>query len=149
MRLAPAALILALAGCGSDDPEPAVSRHTVVVEYRASTRPDEAVQAAHPSCVAEVMNTHMHPSWRSFSRDDMEPSEGRWTRTYRSVPAGGHSLRVDDPNACDRHPIGTVRDLRIYVNGVKLVTETTTPGTSGERPGFAFYLQSDGSVRQP
>jgi hypothetical protein len=56
------------------------------------------------------------------------------------------SIRVNDQNACDENLTGTVT-RNVLVNDVRLVQNTTTPG-SGDEPGFAFTIAPNGTISQ-
>jgi hypothetical protein len=56
------------------------------------------------------------------------------------------TFRVNDQNFCDENPTGAVT-RNIIVNDVRLNQNATTPGT-GDEPGFAFTVASDGTVSQ-
>ena len=56
------------------------------------------------------------------------------------------SFRVNDQNFCDENPTGAVT-RNIFVNGIRLIQNTTTPG-NGDEPGYTFTITSAGTIRQ-
>ena len=56
------------------------------------------------------------------------------------------SFRVNDQNSCDENPTGAVT-RNIFVNDIRLVQNTTTPG-NGDEPGFGFTITPAGMIRQ-
>ncbi len=63
------------------------------------------------------------------------------------VPVDTHvSFRVNDQNFCDENPTGAVT-RNIFVNDIRLVQNTTTPG-NGDEPGFTFTITAAGTIRQ-
>ena len=53
---------------------------------------------------------------------------------------------MNDQNACDENPTGAVVQ-NVFVNGIRLVQNTTTPG-NGDEPGFAFAVAPSGTISQ-
>jgi hypothetical protein len=56
------------------------------------------------------------------------------------------SFRVNDQNSCDENPTGAVT-RNIFVNGIRLVQNTITPG-NGDEPGCALVITQTGAIRQ-
>lgn len=143
-----AALALALAACGGDDPGAPgpPTRATVRFVYEASTTIDPSVAQQFPGCVQGVGQTHIHPGWRSFARVDMQPEgDDRWEATFGDVPIGTEQrIRVSDPNVCAQNATGAATE-GVRANGVPLVRVVDTPG-SGVEPGLAFTVAADGTV---
>ena len=144
-------LAMATVACGGSSGDPAggvVSIPTVQVAfvYLASTVTDPAVAAAFPGCVANVGQTHFHPSWRSFARVNMTAvGAGSWEITFDDVPVQqGLSLRISDPNACATDPNGA-STVNVFGNAVLLTNIVSTPG-NGLEPGLAFDVAADGTV---
>lgn len=140
---------LIVTACGEDSRSSTAPSRTlarVQFTYLAATtvRPDLPPDAQ--SCAAGVGRTHIHPSWRSFARIDMQAvGSDRWEIAFDDVPMGmRQSIRVSDPNVCTENPTGAAtRNVR--ANGVLLVDIVPTPG-SGTEPGLAFTVDADGRV---
>jgi hypothetical protein len=100
------------------------------------------------ACVTGVGATHIHPSWRAFAGIPLQPvPPDRYEITFDDVPVDTRvSFRVNDQNSCDENPTGAVT-RNVFVNDVRLVQNTTTPG-SGDEPGYAFTVASNGTVTQ-
>ncbi len=152
-RLIVAALV-ALAACveGNTAPPPdnggggGGATATVLFAYEAPTAVDPAVAAQFPRCVNGVGRTHIHPSWRGFSRIDMTAvGSDRWEIRFTDVPTGlDQSLRISDPNACRSDPNGA-STANVFANGVRLLRVVGTPG-NGTEPGLAFRVAAGGTV---
>lgn len=142
------ALSVAILGC--DDSNPTIpfgtAQATVRVVFMGATarRPD--LPASAQACVNGVGMTHAHPSWRDFAAVPLQPvPPDRYEITFTDVPVGVRvSFRVNDQNFCDQNPTGAVT-REVFANGVRLVQNTTTPG-SGDEPGFAFTVSASGGV---
>ncbi len=143
--------LLVTARCGGDStapppPPPRAERITVDFAYLARTRVDPAVREQFPSCMEGVGNTHIHPSWRNFSRFDMSVvDERRWGISFHDVTVGRqYRIRISDPNACatDRSGAST---RNVFANGVPLTRVVDTPG-NGPEPGLAFTVTEDGQI---
>ena len=144
----PTRLLLMLAaapvlGCGDGGLDPGT--HSVTFVYQAATALDPAVQAAFPSCVSGVGQTHIHPGWMAFQRVTMTAvGADRWEISFSAVPSGEHAIRISDANVCAQNATGAATQ-GVTANGVGLVRVVDTPG-SGIEPGLAFVLLSDGVV---
>ena len=152
MRTAPhpALLIgtaLLIAACGDDPVGGGSGTTTVEFAYSSSTSIDTTIAANFPNCVNGVGMTHIHPSWRNFTRINMF-AEGtdRWTITFTDAPVGQFlRIRVSDPNECSAtNPTGAAT-LGATANGVTLTEIVETPG-NGIEPGFGFEVNADGEV---
>jgi hypothetical protein len=104
--------------------------------------------ASAQACVSGVGATHTHPSWQNFAGIPLQPiPPDRYQITFNDVPVNTRvSFRVNDQNSCDENPTGAVT-RNVFVNDVRLVQNTTTPG-NGDEPGFAFTIASNGTVSQ-
>jgi hypothetical protein len=104
--------------------------------------------ASAQACVNGVGATHTHPSWRSFAGIALQPvPPDRYEIWFADVPVDTRvSFRVNDQNACDENPTGAVT-RNVFVNDVRLVQNTTTPG-NGDEPGFAFTIAPNGTISQ-
>ena len=133
---------------GGGDNNPVAPVPTALVEfvYNAATAQDAAIRAAFPDCVAAVLDTHFHPSWRSFARVNMTAvGAGSWEITFDDVPVQqGLSLRISDPNACATDPNGA-STVNVFANAILLTNIVSTPG-NGLEPGLAFDVAADGTV---
>jgi hypothetical protein len=141
---------LAMAGC--DEPSgvtnvgiPATDARLVFVG--STTRRSDLSPSA-VACANAVVVTHAHPSWRNFDTVPLPPvPPDRYEITFTDIPINTRvSFRVNDQNFCDENATGAVT-RNVFVNNVRLVQNTTTPGT-GEEPGFAFTLAPNGTVTQ-
>jgi hypothetical protein len=105
--------------------------------------------ASAQACVSGVGSTHIHPSWRSFAASPLQAfPPDRYEITLNDAPVNMRlSFRVNDQNFCDENPTGAVT-RNIFVNNVRLIQNATTPGT-GDEPGYAFVIASDGAITQP
>ena len=99
--------------------------------------------ASAQACVNGVGATHTHPSWRSFAAIPLQPvPPDRYEITFTDVPVDARvSFRVNDQNTCDENPTGAVT-RNIFVNDIRLVQNTTTPG-NGDEPGFAIHRHAE------
>ena len=144
-----AALFVALMGCGSgggSTPTSPSQQATVTFSYLAATALDPAIQQQFPQCANGVEHTHIHPSWRGFSRINMTAvGSNRWEVTFTDVPVGAEQrIRISDPNACDTDPNGASTQ-NVFANGVLLTRVVDTPG-NGTEPGLAFAVSADGTI---
>jgi hypothetical protein len=114
--------------------------------YLAATEIDPAVQNGFPGCVNGVGQTHIHPSWRNFTRFDMTPVGGdRWEISFVDVPTDELlSIRVSDPNTCAANPTAASTE-NVFANDVRLTNVVDTPG-SGIEPGLSLTVMDDGTV---
>ena len=99
-------------------------------------------------CVNGVGVTHAHPSWRNFEAVPLsaDPPDS-YEITFDDVPVNRTvSFRINDQNFCDENQTGAVT-RNVFANDVRLVQNTTTPGT-GDEPGFAFSVSASGLVTQ-
>ncbi len=139
---------VAVTACDDDAPTGPVGATTATVQfvYVASTAIDPAVAQQFPQCVQGVGQTHIHPSWRSFGRVNMQVAGAdRWEITFQDVPVGGEQrIRVSDPNVCAQNSTGAATE-GVSANGVTLTRIVDTPG-SGIEPGLAFSVSADGVV---
>jgi hypothetical protein len=127
---------------------PSPSFATVRFVFRGSTTLRSDLSAAAQACVAGVVMTHMHPSWRSFATVPLQAiPPDRYEISFSDVPVATRvSFRINDQNWCDQNPTGAV--LRnVFANDVELVQNTTTPG-NGNEPGFAFAISASGRIAQ-
>jgi hypothetical protein len=99
-------------------------------------------------CVDGVGLTHTHPSWRSFASIPLQAiPPDRYEISFGDVPVNTRvSFRVNDQNSCDENPTGAVT-RNIFVNDVRLIQNTTTPG-NGDEPGYAFTIAGNGTISQ-
>ena len=121
---------------------------SVRVIFEGSTLRDPTMPPAAQACVDGVGATHIHPSWRNFAGIPMVPvPTTRYEIVFTDAPVNTRlTFRVNDQNFCDENPTGAVT-RNIIVNDVRLNQNATTPGT-GDEPGFAFMIASDGTVTQ-
>ena len=135
---------------GCDDPAPTVpfgpAPATVRIVFMGATARRTDLPASAQACVNGVGTTHAHPSWREFAAVPLQPvPPDRYEITFDDVPVNTRvSFRINDQNACDENPTGAVT-RNVFANDVRLVQNTTTPGT-GDEPGFAFTLSPGGVV---
>ena len=119
----------------------------IVFHGLVERRPD--LPATFQDCVAGVLVTRVHPSWRAFEAVPMQAAPpDTWQMTFLDVPINQTvRFRINDKNWCDQNATATVlRD--VSANGVNLTQNATTPGPSGDEPGFAFTVDSAGRVQQ-
>ena len=152
-------MVLAMGGCGGSSPvEPGARLAIVEFVYRAPTTVDATVLERFRRCVEGVGRTHIHPSWRSFVRFDMNPAGAdRWQITFVDVPTEQTlAVRLNDPNACATHPHGASL-ANVFANGVLLIRVVETPGPDhgvnlnppgvpAVEPGLALRVAEDGTV---
>jgi hypothetical protein len=133
-----ASIAALLKACGSDDsPEPATA--TILVSYRAPTAPRTDLS---PACVADVGETHMHPSWLMYRKVPLTPvGDDRWERSFSDVPIGVNTFELNDPNRCDLEYLGRTFE-NVYINDVLLTRRVETP----VGPGLRFLVDGDGNV---
>ena len=145
--VAVAVALAATTGC-SEPNEPGAATSTIQLVFMGSTTRRTDLPASAQACVNGVGSTHTHPSWRAFAAFPLQPGPpDRYEITFTDVPVDTPvSLRVNDQNACDENPTGAVT-RNVFVNGARLVQNTTTPG-SGDEPGFAFSITPTGAIRQ-
>ena len=148
-----AVLAAALAALACDDGPgqsigPGLTGATVRVIFEGSTSRDPAMPTSAQACIDGVGTTHIHPSWRNFAGIPMTAvPPTRYEIVLNDAPVNTRlTFRVNDQNFCDENPTGAVT-RNIVVNDVRLSQNATTPGT-GDEPGFAFRLASDGTVTQ-
>ena len=148
LRTVAVALTLsALPGCGESNPPTSPTPPTVRVVFEGSTTRRSDLPASAQPCVEGVGATHIHPSWRGFAAIPLTPvPPGRYEITFTDAPLDTRlSFRVNDQNACDENPTGAVT-RNVFVNGTRLVQNTTTPG-NGDEPGYAFQSARRASSR--
>jgi hypothetical protein len=144
------AVLLAAIACsdydGGSSPSPTTSSTTSVrIVYRAQVIPRTDLPQSLASCVAGVGQTHIHPSWRSFTAIPLQAGSNQWEITFNDVPTTARqSIRVSDGNVCDENPTGAAT-RNIFANEVLLTQIVTTPGT-GPEPGLAFSVDTSGRV---
>jgi hypothetical protein len=113
---------------------------------RASTTVNPDLPPSTQACVNGVGRTHIHPSWRSFNRIDMQAvGTDLWQITFTDVPVAERlSIRVSDPNVCAENATGAATQ-DVFANDIRLVDVVPTPGT-GTEPGLAFTVGASGGV---
>lgn len=149
VRTATAVACLTLFACDDAPSSPSSSTTaTVRIVFLGSTTRRADLPASAQPCVAGVGATHTHPSWRSFAGIPLQAvPPDRYEITFNDVPIGTRvSFRVNDQNSCDENPTGAVT-RNVFANDVRLVQNTTTPGT-GDEPGYAMTVTANGSVSQ-
>jgi hypothetical protein len=121
---------------------------TVRIVFLGSTTRRSDLPPSAQACVGAVGATHIHPSWRSFAAIALQAvPPDRYEITFNDVPVGTSvSFRVNDQNACDENATGAVT-RNVFGNGVRLVQNTTTPG-SGDEPGYALTVAATGTISQ-
>ncbi len=139
-------LVVGAVACISGDTNGPTQVTVVEFVYQASTSTDPDVAAAHAACVAGVGQTHIHPSWRSFSRIDMRAvGVERWEITFEDVPIDVlQSIRVSDPNVCADNATGASTQ-NVFANAVLLANVVDTPG-SGIEPGLSFTVDANRQI---
>jgi hypothetical protein len=141
---------LGVAGCGKANTPTSSTSTTASIRmvFMGATARRSDLPASALGCADAVGQTHTHPSWRSFAGIPLTPvPPDRYEITFTDVPVATRvSFRVNDQNSCDENPTGAVT-RNIFVNGVRLTQNTTTPG-NGDEPGFAFTVDANGMVRQ-
>ena len=146
------ALGLLTLGCSSGPSPPTIpsgsTMAAVRIVFMGATARRSDLPASAQACVSGVGATHTHPSWRSFAGIPLQPvPPDRYEISFTDVPVHTRvSFRVNDQNACDENPTGAVT-RNVFVNDVRLIQNTTTPGT-GDEPGFAFTIAANGTVSQ-
>jgi hypothetical protein len=146
------AVVLSLAMFGCEDSSPTTPSGSTVATVRlvfmGATARRTNLPASAQACVNGVGATHTHPSWHSFAAIPLlAVPPDRYEITFTDVPVNTRvSLRVNDQNACDENPTGAVI-RNVFVNGIGLIQNTTTPG-SGDEPGFAFAVAQNGTISQ-
>ena len=140
-------LIAAAPACGSSTAPS--TEATVRVVFMGPTARRADLPPSAQACVSGVGTTHIHPSWRNFAASPLQAfPPDRYEITLDDAPVNARlSFRVNDQNSCDENPTGAVT-RNIFVNNVRLVQNTTTPGT-GDEPGYAFVIAADGTISQP
>jgi hypothetical protein len=127
---------------------PTDGRATVVISYRAPTRPRTDLPPSAQACVTGVGETHVHTSWRDYVALRAAATE-RWEVSLNDAPVGSRlTLVIHDGNACDGNPTGNVQH-NVFVNDVLLtqtVTVTTTGPGAGPEPGLVFSVDASGRV---
>ncbi len=146
-----AAVSFAIVGC--DEPASPTNPSgptmaTVRIVFMGSTTRRSDLPPSAQACVNGVGVTHIHPSWRRFeSIPLLAVPPDRYEISFADVPVNTRvSFRVNDQNACDENPTGAVT-RNIFVNDIRLVQNTTTPG-NGDEPGFAFTVAPNGTIGQ-
>ena len=79
----------ALMACdgGNSLTSPSMTPAMVRFDYRASTTVNPNLPPSTQACVNGVGRTHIHPSWRSFNRIDMQAAgTDLWQITFTDVP---------------------------------------------------------------
>lgn len=132
----------------SPSPSPSPTIATVRIVFMGATTRRSDLPASAQACVNGVGATHTHPSWRAFDAIPLQPvPPDRYEITFMDVPVDVQvSFRVNDQNSCDENPTGAVT-RNIFVNDIRLVQNTTTPG-NGDEPGFGFTITPAGMIRQ-
>ena len=127
---------------------PGSSTATVRIVFAGPTALRSDLPASAQACVGGVGVTHTHPSWRSFAAIPLQAvPPDRYEISFSDVPVNTRvSFRVNDQNSCDENPTGAVT-RNIFVNDIRLVQNTTTPG-NGDEPGFAFTIAPNGAISQ-
>jgi hypothetical protein len=154
VRSATAVLVMATLGCGGGDsppsptPQPGSTTATVRIVFLGATTRRADLPASAQACVNGVGATHIHPSWRSFTGIPLQPvPPDRYELTFNDVPVNTRvSFRINDQNACDENPTGAVT-RNVLANDLRLTQNATTPG-SGDEPGFAFTIATNGGITQ-
>ena len=151
MRIRPRGLgalaaVFLVACDGSGGPTSPSAGATVRFDYRAPTAVSPDLPPSRQSCVNGVGRTHIHPSWRNFTRIDMQADGTQlWHITFTDVPIAERvSIRVSDPNVCAENATGAAT-RNVFANDVRLVEVVPTPGT-GTEPGLAFTVNAGGAV---
>lgn len=148
--LAVGLVLVSAAGAACSNPVSPTPTRTVEIVYRGPVflRPD--FPDAFRDCVAGVLVTRAHPSWRGYAAVPMSAllTFDAWQFTFHDVPVNETvRFRINDKNWCDQNATATVlRD--VSANGVSLTPNTTTPGPAGDEPGFAFTVDETGRVQQ-
>ena len=121
---------------------------TARVVFLGATVRRADLPASAQECAGAVGVTHAHPSWRNFASIPLTPvPPDRYEIVFTDVPVNTRvSFRVNDQNSCDANPTGAVTQ-NIFVNDVRLVQNTTTPG-NGDEPGFALTIAANGTITQ-
>jgi hypothetical protein len=147
LLLVAATLSVGAAACGSSTAPS--SQATVRVVFMGATARRSDLPPSAQACVDGVGATHIHPSWRNFASTPLQAfPPDRYEITLNDAPVNMRlSFRVNDQNSCDQNPTGAVT-RNIFVNNVRLVQNTTTPG-NGDEPGYAFVVAPDGAISQP
>ena len=154
-------LVSSLWACRGDSTNPVEAAAVALVRftYLAPAVIDPAVERDHSRCVASVASTHIHASWRGWTRVEMRATAGdRWETVFSDVPLEEElAVRLNDPNACARHPHGATTE-NLFANDVRLVRIVETPGPdhgvtlnpspdgTPAEPGLAFSVAADHSV---
>lgn len=133
---------------GPSTPSPGSTMTTVRLVFAGPTARRTDLPPSAQACVDGVGMTHAHPSWRAFGAFPLQSvPPDRYELSFNDVPVNTRvSFRVNDQNSCDENPTGAVT-RNIFVNDIRLVQNTTTPG-NGQEPGFAFTIAANGSVTQ-
>jgi hypothetical protein len=150
MKTRIAALVLAVAtlGCDQSATGPSGSTATGRIVFTGSTTRRADLPASALACASGVGVTHTHPSWHNFAAIPMQAVHpDRYEITFTDVPVNTRvSFRVNDQNSCDENPTGAVT-RNVFVNDVRVVQNTTTPG-NGDEPGYALTISPSGTVTQ-
>jgi hypothetical protein len=156
MRARAVALALGVTMMGCDEPTrpspptapPGPATATIRIVFMGATARRSDLPASAQACVDGVGMTHTHPSWRGFAAIPLQAvPPARYEISFSDVPVNTRvSFRVNDQNACDENPTGAVT-RNVFVNDVRLIQNTTTPG-NGDEPGFAFSVAPSGAISQ-
>ena len=142
-------LLVMIAACSDRSPAPTSTAFArVQIVFRGSTTRRSDLPASAEACISGVGATHIHPSWENFAATALQPfPPDRYEIAFANVPVDMHvSFRVNDRNFCDENPTGAVT-RNVFANNDELAQNTLTPG-SGQEPGFAFVVSSNGRVTQ-
>ena len=148
--LIPAVAFFTVTACEDEAPIPpsqSTGATVRIVFLGPTARRSDLPPSAEP-CVIGVGLTHIHPSWRSFAGIPLQAvPPNHYEITFDDVPIGMLvSFRINDRNSCDENPTGAAT-RNIFANNVRLVQNTTTPG-SGDEPGYGLTVAADGSISQ-
>lgn len=142
------ALIGGLGGCGGDNPPvPTQGGNTVVLSYRASTRPRTDLPPSAQACATGVGETHAHVTWRNPDYFPLRAvAAERWELPLNDAPVGPQlSLLVHDGNACAESATGAA-EHNVYVNEVLLIRTVIVNTNAGPEHGLAFSVDASGRV---
>lgn len=140
--------LLALPACKDNSSPNGPGGTTARVEfvYMASTVPRTDLPLSAQACVQGVGRTHIHPSWRDFTRIDLQAvGSSRWQIILDDVPIDQRlSIRISDGNVCDENSTGAAT-RNVFANNTRLTEIVPTPG-SGTEPGLALTVSRSGVV---
>jgi hypothetical protein len=128
-------VIVSISAAACSDPVAPSETATVQIVFRGlvERRPD--LPTSFQDCVASVLVTRIHPSWRGFAAVSMQAAPpDTWQITFRDVPINETvRFRINDKNWCDQNGTGAV--LRnVSANGVGLAQNATTPVLQARSP---------------